>query len=277
MQNSYQTLRVSRDGSVATITIDNGPINLMTIEMLNDLDRAGRELSDDSSINVVVLQSANPDFFIAHADLDAIVQLPESPAPREEKLGMVHAALDRFRTMPKVTIAKIAGRCRGGGSELALACDMRFGAIGKAVLSQPEVGVGIIPGAGGSVRLPKLIGRGRALEVILGAGDFSAEVAERYGYLNRALPPHELDSFVDTLAKRIAGFPLESIALAKEAVSWQSGTIEDQLAMEEVLFLKSVHLPRSKARMAAALQAGMQTPVMERCSFNQIWAPLAGV
>ena len=189
----------------------------------------------------------------------------------------IHALLDRLRTTPMVTIAKIAGRCRGGGSELVLACDMRFAALGKGVLCQPEVGVGIIPGAGGTVRLPQLVGRGRALEIILGCADFSAEVAERYGYINRALPANELDFFVDSLAYRIAGFPAEAIALAKESVATGETSLPDQLAREEELFLRSVHSDPAKRRMAAALDAGMQTLELEKCCFTHIWGPLAGV
>ena len=272
---SYSTLRVTVDKAVASITIDHGELNLMDMTMLEDLDRVGRQLEADPAVKVVVLQSANPEFFIAHADINVITRLPATPPVRQERLGWVHAVLDRFRTMPKATIAKIQGRCRGGGSELALACDMRFAEIGRAVLCQPEVGVGIIPGAGGSVRLPRLVGRGRALEIILGCGDFPAEVAERYGYVNRALPAGEIDFFVQYLAQRIAGFPAETIALAKQAVHMGDDGLEDGLVREELMFLESVHTAAARRRMAAALAGGMQTPLIEKCCFNHIWGPLA--
>ena len=272
---SFATLRVNVDKGVAFVTIDHGELNLMDLAMLTDLDRAGRELEADANVRVVVLQSANPEFFIAHADMNVITQLPGTPPVRDEKLGWVHAVLDRFRTMPKATIAKIQGRCRGGGSELALACDMRFAEIGRGVLCQPEVGVGIIPGAGGSVRLPRLVGRGRALEIILGCGDFPAEVAERYGYVNRALPPGEIDFFVSYLAYRIAGFPAETIAMAKRAAGLGEAGMEDELTREEVVFLQLAHTATARRRMAAALAMGMQTPTIERCSFNHVWGPLA--
>jgi enoyl-CoA hydratase/carnithine racemase len=272
----YSTLRVQVDKGVAVVTIDHGEINLMDLAMLADLDRVGRQLEADAEVKVVVLQSANPDFFIAHADISAITQLPAQPPEREEKLGWVHAVLDRFRTMPKATIAKIQGRCRGGGSELALACDMRFAEIGRGVLCQPEVGVGIIPGAGGSVRLPRLVGRGRALEIILGCGDFPAEIAERYGYVNRALPAGEIDFFVSYLAQRIAGFPAETIAAAKQAASMGEAGMEDELAREETIFLKAAQSVPARRRMAAALAIGMQTGPIERCCFNHVWGPLAG-
>ena len=271
---NFSTLRVDVAGGIATVTIDHGEINLMDLAMVGDLDRVGRQLERDDAVRVVVLQSANPEFFVAHADIELITQLPATPPPRNERLGWVHAVLDRFRTMPRATIAKIQGRCRGGGSELALACDMRFAEIGRAVLCQPEVGVGIIPGAGGTVRLPRLIGQARALEIILGCGDIDAKLAERYGYLNRALPAAEIDLFVNSLAYRIAGFPQEALAAAKASVRF-SGSIEDELNYEEVAFLRSAHSAPAKRRMPAAMGMGMQTPAMEKLCFTDIWPALA--
>ena len=273
----FTTLRVDVVASVARVTFDHGPINLMDMAMLADLDRAGRMLEEDSAVKVVILQSANPDFFIAHGDLTAVQQLPAKPVPREQKLGDVHAILDRFRTMPKATIAKIAGRCRGGGSELALACDMRFAAIGQAFMCQPEVGVGIIPGAGGSARLPRLVGRGRALEIVLGCADFNAETAERYGWVNRALPASEIDYFVNALATRIAGFPAATLAAAKHMVGSIDRTIDDDLVLEERLFLQSAQTSAARTRVAAAMGAGMQTRGMEMCCFTHVWTPMAGL
>ncbi|MES2148405.1 MAG: enoyl-CoA hydratase/isomerase family protein [Pseudomonadota bacterium] len=275
--NHFTTLSVDVTASVARVTFDNGPINLMDMPMLGDLARAGAMLEADPAVMVVILQSANPDFFIAHGDVTAFGQLPAEPAPRNEKLGMLHAILDRFRTMPKATIAKIEGRCRGGGSELALACDMRFAAIGRASLCQPELGVGVIPGAGGAARLPRLVGRGRALEIILGCADFNAETAERYGWINRALPASEIDLFVNALAARIAGFPAATLALAKQMVDATDTTLEHDLALEERLFLKSASSAPAQKRIAAALGAGMQTRGMEMCCFTHIWGPLAGL
>ena len=276
-EHNYTSMRIKCKRGVAFLTLDYGELNLMDMVMLTDLDAALNQLEADAAVTVVVLQSANPDFFIAHADLNAIASLPQAPPPRAEQLGMIHGLLDRLRTTSMVTIAKIAGRCRGGGSELVLACDMRFAALGKGILGQPEVGVGIIPGAGGTVRLPQLVGRGRALEIILGCADFSSEVAERYGYINRALPPTELDFFVDSLAYRIAGFPAETIALAKESVATGEIGLPVQMVREEELFLRSVHSNPAKLRMAAALDGGMQTPELEKCCFTHIWGSLAGV
>ncbi len=271
----YTGIRVATDRGVAFVTIDNPPINLLDLTLIIDLDRVGRELEADPAVKVVVLQSANPDFFVAHADVTLIQQMPADLPPRAETLGMFHAMVDRFRTMPKATIAKIEGRCRGGGSELALSCDMRFAALGTAVLGQPEVAVGIIPGGSGCVRLPRLVGRGRALEIILGCGDFGADLAERYGYVNRALPPEEITAFVNTLAYRIATFPAEAIALAKEAVAMADTGIEDALVREEQLFLQAAHTDGARQRMAAAMASGLQTPAMEKLCFDDIWGPLA--
>ena len=274
--DNFNTLSVSVQNGVATATLDHGELNLIDMAMLLDIDRLGREVEADGEVKVLVLQSANPDFFVAHADLELIATLPAEPEPRTEQLGFIHAVLDRLRTMPKVSIAKIAGRCRGGGSELALACDMRFAAIGTAVFGQPEVGVGIIPGAGGTVRLPRLVGRGRALEIILGCGDISAELAERYGYINRALPANEIDYFVTSLAQRIASFPAEALALAKASMD-ATGTIEEKLNFEERAFLESVHSEPARRRMGAAMAMGMQTPAIEKSCFTHIWGPLAGI
>lgn len=267
----YGSLKIAVDRGVAFVTIDNPPINLLDMLLITDLDRAGRELATDPAVRVVVLQSANPDFFVAHADVTLIQQLPAEVPAREEKLGVFHGLVDRFRTMPKATIAKIEGRCRGGGSELALSCDMRFAALGRAILGQPEVGVGIIPGGSGCVRLPRLVGRARALEIILGCGDFGADLAERYGYVNRALPAEAIGDFVNRLAYRIASFPAESIALAKEAVALADAGIEDALVREEQLFIKSVHTDAAQRRMAASMASGMQTPEMEKLSSDDIW------
>ena len=274
--DGFKCLGVAVERGVATVTLDHGAINLFDAALIGELAKVGWQLDNDPAVKVVVLQSANAEFFVAHADLHLIGKLPPAPLPRTEKLGLFHATVDRFRTMPKATIAKIEGICRGGGSELVLSCDMRFAARGKAVLGQPEVGIGIIPGGSGSVRLPRLLGRGRALEIILGCGDFSADDAERYGYVNRALPPEEIGDFVRQLAERIASFPPETIALAKQAVALADPGVEDDLVREEEIFLQSVHLESTRRRMTAAIAAGMQTPEVERGHLNEIWAKLAG-
>jgi enoyl-CoA hydratase/carnithine racemase len=257
--DGYECLEIRVDRGVAWVTIDHPPVNLLDLAMIQDLDRAGRALEADGEVRAVVLQSADPEFFIAHADVNLILTLPETPPPKQTELGPFHRMVDRFRTMPKATIGKIEGRARGGGSELLLSLDMRFAALGRAVLAQPEVSVGIIPGGSGTQRLPRLVGRSRALEVILGCADFPADLAERYGYVNRALPPDELGPFVEDLALRIASFPAEAIALAKAAVDAAEGRTVDGLLEEADLFLRSAAAPEARRRMKRMLEAGGQT------------------
>jgi enoyl-CoA hydratase/carnithine racemase len=256
----YKTMTFRAERGVLFATIDYPPINLMTVEMAIDIVRLAGEVAADDQVRVVVFDSANPDYFIAHFDVTVLAQFPAEPPPKPAELDGLKKAYEMFRTMPKVSIAKIEGRARGGGSEFVLSLDMRFGAIGRAILSQPEIGVGIIPGGGGTQRLPRLMGRSRALEVVLGGDDFSAELAERYGYINRALPAEELTTFVERLAFRIASFPAESIALNKESVlnAERMGVVEGLLE-ESHLFGKSAALPSSKERMKKALEMGIQT------------------
>jgi enoyl-CoA hydratase/carnithine racemase len=270
----YSTLSVNLRGGVATVTLDNPPVNLFDVTLIGELGQAGQSLAEHADVRVVVLESANPEFFIAHADVASIQRLPPPDQGGGELLAAFHQVVDRFRTMPKATIAKIEGRCRGGGSELALACDMRFAAIGRAVLSQPEVGLGIIPGGGGSTRLPRLVGRARALEIILGCADFDAALAERYGYVNRALPADEIGAFVDELAHRIASFPAEAIAMAKEVVAHGDDGLEETLAVEREVFVCSAHTDAAKRRMAAAMSLGLQTAPVETAGFDQFWRSL---
>jgi enoyl-CoA hydratase/carnithine racemase len=259
----FTALKVHVDRGVAFVTIDHPPINLLDLLMIQELDRVGRELEADGDVRVVVMQSANPDFFIAHADVTLIQQLPKEVPPKATTLGWFHQMVERFRTMPKATIGKIEGRARGGGSELLLSLDMRFGAISRAILGQPEVAVGIIPGGSGTQRLPRLIGRARALEVILGAEDFSAELAERYGYINRALPAAELTPFVERLAYRIATFPATAIAFAKAAVNAAELPTVEGLLEEAHYFNQSVATTDAQERMQAFMAIGGQTREVE--------------
>ncbi|HVM97613.1 MAG TPA: enoyl-CoA hydratase/isomerase family protein, partial [Candidatus Acidoferrales bacterium] len=208
--------------------------------------------------------------FIAHADVTLIQLLPKEAPPKPTRLGFFHVMVERYRTMPKATIGKIEGVARGGGSELLLSLDMRFAAAGKARLAQPEVAVGIIPGGSGTQRLPRLMGRGRALEVILGCGDFDAETAERYGYVNRALPPAQLTPFVEDLAYRIASFPASAIALAKQSVAAAELPTEQGLLEEAHCFNLSVATADAQSRMAAFMAAGGQTREVELRGFTSV-------
>jgi enoyl-CoA hydratase/carnithine racemase len=260
----YKCLKVRLDRGVAFVTIDSPPINLLTIEMVQELVRLAAEVEADGRVKVIVFDSANPDYFIAHFDVSVLLQFPDVPAPRPTEIHALDKVYETFRTMPKVSIGQVAGRARGGGSEFLLGLDMRFGALGKMIFNQVEVGLGILPGGGGTQRLPRLIGQARALEVILGSMDISAEVAERYGYLNRALPPAELRPFVEGLAYRIASFPAESIALAKKAVLAAAELpLIEGLIEESFLFNQSCALPAAKRLMKAFMDKGGQTHEVE--------------
>jgi enoyl-CoA hydratase/carnithine racemase len=259
----YTALSVRVDGGVAFATIDHPPINLFDAALIADVDRFSREVGADTEVRVVVIDSANPEFFIAHADVNLILQLPREPQPPPSELSFFQAMVDRFRTMPKVTIAVIEGRARGGGSELALAMDMRFAARGKAVLAQPEVAVGIIPGGGGTQRLARLVGRARALEIVLGCNDIDADLAERWGYVNRALPEDELRPFVDALARRIASFPAEALAHAKAAVTAAEADLVPGLLDEAHRFAQTLAAEETITRMERFLELGGQTREFE--------------
>lgn len=248
---------------VAIVRIDHPPMNLLDLAMISDLDRLSRELQADHGLRAVVFRSANPDFFIAHADVSLIQQLPVPPPPKPEEPSGFHLVMERFRTLPLATIGMVEGRARGGGSEFLLSLDMRFAAIGRAWFGQPEVAVGIIPGGSGTQRLARLMGRGRALEAILGCDDFDAQLAERYGWINRALPADELLPFVLGLARRIASFPKEAIAFAKSAVDAAEGTTFEGLVEEAHLFNLSVATEAAQQRMRAFLAAGGQRPEAE--------------
>jgi len=272
--DNYTCLKIRTDRGVAFVTVDHPPVNLLDAALIEELDRIGKELEKDSGVRVIVFQSADPEFFIAHADVKMIQQLPRTVPPKSTALGAFHQMVDRFRTMPKATIGMIEGRARGGGSELLLSLDMRFGALGRAILGQPEVAVGIIPGGSGTQRLPRLIGRARALEVILGCEDFSAEMAERYGYINRALPPEELRPFVERLAYRIASFPAEAIAMAKAAVNAAELPTIEGLLEEAHCFNQCLATEAAQQRMAKIMEVGAQTREAELRSFDNLIAKL---
>jgi enoyl-CoA hydratase/carnithine racemase len=234
----------------------------------------------DASVRVLVLRSADPDFFIAHGDVERIARAPERAAPPPVELPFTHRTLERLRTMPKVTIAQIEGHARGGGSEVALACDLRFAARGKAVLGQPEVALGILPGAGGTYRLTRLLGRARACEVIFSAADFSADEAERMGWINRALPPDELGPYVERLARRIASFPALALAEAKRVINAASDAVEAGLLAEQAAFERLMADPASERipRMRRFLELGCQTREGERsigAVCEQLGAPVS--
>jgi enoyl-CoA hydratase/carnithine racemase len=260
----YETFAVERDAGITRVTLDHPPVNLLDLAMLRDLTLLVGELEaedpdDPGATRVVVLRSADPEFFIAHADLALIKALPRDPRPDPTELEFFPALVERWRTLPQITIAQIEGRARGGGSELALSLDLRFAALETAVLAQPEVAIGIIPGGGGTQRLSRLMGRNRALEVVIGCQDFDGATAAQYGWVNRALPAAELGPFVERLARRIAAFPPLAVRVAKQAVDAAWPDPEPGLLAEAKAWNAVLTDPDLDARFDAALAAGAQT------------------
>ena len=259
-----QALKVEVEKRVAWVTIDHPPINLFDVTLFLELGQLVPLLEEDPDVQVVVFRSADPEFFIAHADVNWILMLPETKPEPITEIGPFVALLERIRRMPKVSIGAIAGIARGGGSELLLSLDMRFAARGKTKLAQPEVALGIIPGGSGTQRLGRMVGRARALEIILGCGDVDADEAAAMGYVNRALDEEELMPFVRALAERIAAMPAETVRLAKEAVDAAMPPVEPGLLVEGDRFNASVALPEARTRMREFLERGGQTRDVER-------------
>lgn len=269
--DDYELLRIAVDGGICRATIDHPPINLLDVPLLTEIGRLTDEVASDDEVRVLVVDSADPEFFIAHADVELIRNLPTDDTSLHDELSPFNAAMERFRTLPKATIAVIEGTARGGGCEFAMAFDMRYAALGTTVLGHPEVAVGIIPGGGGTQRLPRLVGRGRALEVILGCRDIDAETAEAWGYVNRALPADELRRFVDKLATRIASCPLTAISAAKRAVDVALDEQTDPptgLRVEDQLMREALAQPAARERLQAILDAGAQTREFELGEIN---------
>jgi enoyl-CoA hydratase/carnithine racemase len=239
------------------VLFDNPPINVVDSAVFEGLQDMLLRMNDSSSLRVVVFESANPDFYLAHYDLSG----KSESVSKTAGLSGVAIPMDtlvRLTKSPVVSIAKIRGRVRGLGSEFVLACDMRFASRENALLGQPEVGAGVIPGGGGTERLPLLTGRGRALEIILGADDFDGDTAERYGYVNRSLPDSELDDFVDGLARRLASFDRRPIEQAKRLVNQVTLPPVDRLLDGRDAFRASLTWPETNQRLAALFERGMQ-------------------
>jgi enoyl-CoA hydratase/carnithine racemase len=255
---NLETLRVRQDGAVLFADISAPPMNLLGTELVRDLVSLIQQAEADTTLHVLVFGSAEPDYFISHVDVTRIGEYREQAArlAGEASLGLLFRYLSTSRL---VTIAQIEGRVRGAGSEFVLACDMCFAARESAIFSQPEQGFGLIPGAGGIQHLTRLMGRGRALEVMLSADDYDAELAERYGWINRALPSATLPDFVRSLAHRIAGFPVAGRAMLKDRVNEIALAQKDDFRRDSDLFLTCGRDPESQRRTQLALTRGFQT------------------
>jgi len=239
---------------------DSPPFNIVDAAMFQGLQDLLARMDADPSLRVVVFDSANPEFYLSHFDLTGkIGNIMTAVGP--SGLPILVDTFVRLTKSPVVSIAKIRGCVRGVSSEFVLACDMRFAALENTRLGQPEVGVGLHPGGGGAERLPRLVGRGRALEIVLGASDFDGDTAARYGYVNRALPDAELDGFVDVLARRIASFDRRAIAAAKSLVNQVSLPPADQLLEALTSFQTALTWPEAQQRVQALLKRGLQRDV----------------
>ena len=258
--DKYELVKVAVAGRVATVTIDNPPINLITQALFAELRDLVGTLKDDPNLTVVVFKSADPDFFLAHFDVSSILEFPiDGEAERATEISAYHLMCERLRTMDKVTIAQIEGRVGGGGSELVSSMDMRFGVKGKTIVNQMEVPLGILPGGTGTQRLPRLVGRGRAMEIVLGGDDLDAETAERWGYLNRIFDAADIEAHVSALANRIGSFPVEAVRLAKASVTAAELPLAQGLQEEGYLFARLLRTESAQTNMQEFLQIGGQT------------------
>ena len=231
----FETLKTRREGGVVFTQVAALPMNLLGPSLVRDLVSLIERTEADTDVRVLVFTSADPDYFIAHVDVTRIAEYRAEAAKLvgEASLGLLFRRLSMSRL---VSIAQIESRVRAAGSEFVLACDLRFAAQESAIFAQPEVGLGALPGAGGIQHLTRLLGRARALEVILSADDYDADLAERYGWINRALPRSTLGGFVRSLAHRIAAFPAASLGAVKERVNAIALAPVDEFRRDSDLF-----------------------------------------
>jgi enoyl-CoA hydratase/carnithine racemase len=255
---AFQTLTVRREGGVLFAAISAPPMNLLGPELVRDLVSLIQRAESDRAVQVLVFKSADPDYFIPHVDVTRIAEYRAEAAKLtgEASIGMLFRHLSASRL---VSIAQIEGRVRAAGSEFVLACDMRFAARESAIFAQFEPAFGAVPGGGAVQHLTRLTGRARALEVMLSAEDYDAELAERYGWINRALPAAELDAFVRSLAQRIAGFPASGLALVKERVNAIALAPAEDFRQDSDLFGEAARRRDFQDRTATAMERGFQT------------------
>src|SRR6266403_2191290 len=261
MPESTSPLRVLEETPAYwRVVFDYPPFNVMDGTMFQSLQDLLARMDASQTLRVVVFESAILDFYLAHFDITGkLGNVMSGVGP--SGLPILIDTFVRLTKSPVVSIAKIRGCVRGVSSEFVLACDMRFASRENTRLGQPEVGVGLHPGGGGAERLPHLVGRGRALEIVLGANDFDGDTAERYGYVNRALADAELDGFVDALARRIASFDRRAIAAAKSLVNQVSLPSADRLLDAITSFETALTWPEAQQRIQALLKRGLQREV----------------
>lgn len=261
----FGRLRISRAEGIATVTIDNPPVNVLDVPLMSEMRRFLLSVRDDPDTQVLVFQSADPEFFIAHVDMTLIDEphaFDDFVRDAPEGLNPFQAFGELLREQPQVSIVKLAGLARGGGAEFVAAADMAFAAEGRAGLAQCEALMGITPGGGATQYLSSRMTRGRALEVILGADLVDATTAERYGWINRALPAAELDGFVDRLARNIAALPAGVVAAAKKAVPAKD--LREGFCREHDAWAGLFERPAAERLIRGGLKAGAQTRDGER-------------
>jgi enoyl-CoA hydratase/carnithine racemase len=254
----FETLTVRQEEGVLFAEILTPPMNLLGPELVRDLVALIQQAEGDEAVSVIVFSSADPDYFISHVDLNKIAEYRAEAAKLTGEASI--ALLFRYLSASRlVSIAQIEGRVRAAGNEFVLSCDMRFAARESAVFCQFEPAFGQIPGGGGAQHLTRLMGRSRALEVMLSAQDYDAELAERYGWINRALPAKALEEFVGSLARRIASFPAEGHALVKDRVNSIALAPVEDFRRDSDLFGEGVRAPGAQRLIAAAMGRGLQT------------------
>jgi enoyl-CoA hydratase/carnithine racemase len=255
---TFGTLSVRAERAVLFVKISAPPMNLLGPELVRDLVSLIHQAEADAAIRVLVFKSADADFFISHVDVTKVKEYREEAAKLtgEASIDLLFRHLSASRL---VTIAPVEGRARGAGSEFVLACDMRFAARESAIFGQPEPELGVNPGAGGIQHLARLMGRARALEVMLSAEDYDAELAERYGWINRALPAKALGDFVKSLAHRIARFPAAGHVVVKERVNAIALAPIEDFRRDSDLFGEGVRNPEAQNRIKAAIKRSFQT------------------
>ncbi len=270
--NKYTTFSTVSNGGILRVTFDYPPVNIQGQAMIDDLNNLCACLEKDKATKVVIFQSANKEIFIAHYDIDLLKQLSTKPIAKDKaKLSPLQAVLDRVSKLPQATIAKIEGMARGGGHEFALACDMRFASRGKAVFMQMEVGLGVLPCGGGSSRMARQAGLGRALEIVLSAQDFGADEAERFGTINRAIDPDKIGEYVDKLATRIAQFPAESITACKRMISASiEMPLEQALLLEDYYLYQCTSKTPAVARFTQASDTNFQNNIDNQRNFESL-------
>jgi enoyl-CoA hydratase/carnithine racemase len=258
----HSTISIERPTpQICKITFANPPVNLIVPETVSRLLEMVKELSEDPQVQVVIFTSSTPGYFFNHFDLSAIADFPGG-TDDDATPAWVDLVI-RLSKAPFISIASIRGRTRGGGNELALACDLRYASRELAIFGQPEVGSGLLPGGGGSERLPRLVGRDRALEAILGSYDYDGDLAERYGWVTRAMADAELDQFVDSVATRLASFDRAVLAAAKGQVNRASLPPDADLAAAYAEWVTSLTWPGFQTRLPRLRELLAETGVEE--------------